>query len=141
MGLDVPSVVVTIGDARPPCVEHQAVVAAIGFWVIFITTRLPVWPAGQFLPVPPSMWNATYVPRAVVYAAGAPFTWLVATDTLSSSPPMPPRLSRLSTYRLPSLPPATMRCGYLAPDMLTSTSLAPPRSVSPLSSCSQLVGA
>jgi hypothetical protein len=41
MGSDVPSVVVTIGEASPVCDEHQAVVAASGLWVIFITTMLP----------------------------------------------------------------------------------------------------
>src|SRR6204780_4542341 len=59
MGLDLPSVVVTLGDPRGPCVGHQTVVAAIWLCVIFSTTRLPPWSCGQLLPLPPTMWKAT----------------------------------------------------------------------------------
>src|SRR5271170_2367280 len=59
MGSDLPSVVVTIGEERPLCVEHQAVVTASGLWVIFITTMLPCWLLGQLLPVPFSRCRAT----------------------------------------------------------------------------------
>src|SRR5258708_6700903 len=137
MALDVPSVVVTMGEPSPPSLEHQATVAVkpLALVAIFTATKLPpgLGAPGQATPRPPSIWQATHVPRLVVYTAGAPLISLVATDCLKSSVPIPPRLSRSSRYRLWSLPPAATRCGFDALGMSKRTSLAPPRSVSELS--------
>src|SRR5512132_3957645 len=54
---------------------------------------------------------------------------------------MPPRLLWLSKYALPSLPNASTNCEGVAPFTVICTGPQPPRSMSPLSSDSQLVGA
>src|SRR5258708_1661511 len=65
--LEVPSVVVTIGDPRPDFVAHHAMLAESGGpALIFTATRLPVPPLGHVVPVPELRWNATYVPLLVV---------------------------------------------------------------------------
>src|SRR5690349_5880820 len=53
----------------------------------------------------------------------------------------PPRLFRLSTYALPSLPNATTNWEGVAPGTSTSIAPVPPRSVSLPSSEAQLIGA
>src|SRR5215470_14620021 len=122
--LSLPSVEVTKGDPHPFRSTNQLVTMAGG--VVAVIRN--VWS------LVPLDRKATCVPWLVRYVAAAWMMKLVETSDDAIGKLMPPRLSRLSKYALPSLPSATTSLEGVAPGTSTSNGPELPRSALAMSS-------
>src|SRR5262245_15024552 len=96
----VPSVEVTKGDPHPTWLFRHMGKLMVGGLVAVMP---------KVASVPLLARKATYVPWLVGYAAAAWMITLFETWADATGAVIPPRLSRLSKYALPSLPRATTR--------------------------------